>query len=146
MEGTKIVGRVPLRLFVDEDGNPKPALVLRNAVGDGTLGNGDAFDVGVHTGNGSIIVNVNDKPHVYVVSMREALDHVDRVHRDHFADVEPPRTPKQLVELRAEGVRWAKEDNDVTIDAFTCDDCTSAAVCPLAFDPLNTDGYCLAEK
>lgn len=30
--------------------------------------------------------------------------------------------------------------------AFTCDGCSRAPVCVLAFDPYNTDGDCLDEK
>ena len=67
---------------------------------------------------------------------------------DSFKPLETPRTPKDLRELATdalEAYREFAEDPSATPE-FTCDTCTQASICCLAFDLYNTDGDCLMEK
>ncbi len=61
---------------------------------------------------------------------------------------EAPLSILQLVEFRrAQTSHGVPEHKDSTwSEKFTCDTCPRASVCLLAFDDLNTDGYCLYEK
>lgn len=54
-----------------------------------------------------------------------------------------PRSAEALAEIRRQSVA---ERPLAAGAAFTCDTCTSAPRCLLAFDPYNTDGDCLWEK
>lgn len=51
-----------------------------------------------------------------------------------------------LVRERAERVAWHEEHFGPAPAEFTCDECSHAASCALAFDSYNTNGDCLADK
>jgi len=56
-----------------------------------------------------------------------------------------PSTPRQLLDSRAASVLLNGQKAE-SIGYFTCDNCTHAAKCVLAFDSYNTNGDCLASK
>lgn len=49
-------------------------------------------------------------------------------------------SPAEVAERR----KMMAEFNEV--DKYTCDDCSQAPICTLAFDSYNTNGDCLYEK
>lgn len=61
----------------------------------------------------------------------------------------PPRTEKQVKELRRKCVEsYAEEYSDLSM-TFTCDNCPLAGgreYCPYIFDLYNTNGDCLVMK
>lgn len=57
-----------------------------------------------------------------------------------------PRTPAQISKLRAESKVHLDIIYGHIVDVFTCDDCTAAQTCSLAFDGYNTNGDCLLSK
>lgn len=65
--------------------------------------------------------------------------------------VDRPARPGYLnVIERATSLLWAREVGwpwgPGEPAEFTCDSCAHAPFCTLAYDLLNTDGYCLASK
>lgn len=57
-----------------------------------------------------------------------------------------PLTAEQLAALRKRRVAIASEMRGEAPAEFTCDQCTLAPRCTLAFDAYNVDGDCLYEK
>jgi hypothetical protein len=54
-----------------------------------------------------------------------------------------PLTEEGVANLRQEAVKTQNLRLDIKL---TCDDCSRANVCTLAFDQYNTDGDCLYDK
>lgn len=58
----------------------------------------------------------------------------------------PTRSLAQLVEVRKASRHHLAVNYGHRVTEFTCDMCTSAPTCSLAFDGYNTNGDCLLEK
>jgi hypothetical protein len=54
-----------------------------------------------------------------------------------------PLTPEQLADYRVDQI---KRNDDGPSTVFTCDGCSQAPTCTLAFDAYNTNGDCLLDK
>lgn len=64
-----------------------------------------------------------------------------------------PLTTKELAEERARAIASMRDAGYVDVadevergDGFTCDGCSEAPTCTLAYDEYNIDGDCLMDK
>ena len=59
---------------------------------------------------------------------------------------EKPLSEDELATLRKECVKREEDLGGRCLRKFTCDECSRASICRLAFDGYNTNGDCLYEK
>ena len=67
---TPEVGKVPVRIYTNEEGTPITPLMLTLALGEGTHED-EPFDINLETGTGSIVVCFSDE--TYVVNTAEIV-------------------------------------------------------------------------